>query len=256
MSDSDCGCPPLRSFDAETVLGLSSPVCSDLSCAISRLYFVKSPSANLQYSGSDAGWKFSDHCPAQGTVLLRNAIFHAGEVFAVLSVSPSAFAKHRSLSAVFISRNVARLGARSFRYCSALQIVVFEADSHLREIGLAGFSWCECLRSIAIPSLVGVLGSDCFSCCDCLSSAIFEQPSRLATIGEEAFSWCPSLRRFLIPASVTVLDGSAFLSSGISSIEIEEGSVSFRILNGLLVDYEVRSLIWVIGSRESIVIRS
>jgi hypothetical protein len=60
----------------------------------------------------------------------------------------------------------------------------------------------------------------------------------------------------LIPASVTEIDGLAFRWSGIKSIEIEEGSVSFRVVKDFLVDFAVRSLFWVIGSPESIEIPS
>jgi hypothetical protein len=75
-------------------------------------------------------------------------------------------------------------------------------------------------------------------------------------IDENAFAYSRSLDHFSIPASVTVLGGSAFSSDVLRSIEIEEGSASFRILNDLLVDFEVRSLVWVIGSPDSIVIPS
>jgi hypothetical protein len=85
---------------------------------------------------------------------------------------------------------------------------------------------------------------------------MFEQPSRLATIEHGTFFSCESLKRLCIPASVTAIHGLVFNTSGISSIEIEEESVSFRILNGFLVDFEVRSLLYVIGSPESILITS
>jgi hypothetical protein len=55
---------------------------------------------------------------------------------------------------------------------------------------------------------------------------------------------------------VTEIDGSAFRLSGIESIEIEEGSVSFRVVNEFLVDFAVRSLVFVIGSPASIQIPS
>jgi hypothetical protein len=64
------------------------------------------------------------------------------------------------------------------------------------------------------------------------------------------------LDRLCIPASVTAIHDRAFEASGIRSIEIEEGSVSFRVVNELLVDLRIISLVWVIGSPESIVIPS
>jgi hypothetical protein len=109
--------------------------------------------------------------------------------------------------------------------------VAFEGNSHLREIGPDGFSQCLALHSIALPS-------------------------RLATISDRAFSHCESLKRLVIPGSVTAIESLVFVHSGIRSIEVEEGSVSFRVVNGLLVDFEVRSLIWVIGAPASILIPS
>jgi hypothetical protein len=64
------------------------------------------------------------------------------------------------------------------------------------------------------------------------------------------------LNRFVIPASVTAIHGSAFTYTGIRLVEIEEGPASFRVLDGFLVDFEVHSLVWVIGSPESIRIPS
>jgi hypothetical protein len=75
-------------------------------------------------------------------------------------------------------------------------------------------------------------------------------------IERDAFWDCQSLTRLFIPASVTVIAESVFTGSGIESLEIEDGSVSFRVVNEFLVDFEVRSLVWVIGSPESIEIPS
>jgi hypothetical protein len=82
----------------------------------------------------------------------------------------------------------------------------------------------------------------------------FEDPSRLATIGELAFRDCSALHWLFLPASLASIAPSAFEMSGLDSIGVEDGSVSFRVLEHLLVDFEVRSLLWVIGSPESILI--
>jgi hypothetical protein len=85
---------------------------------------------------------------------------------------------------------------------------------------------------------------------------MFEPSSTLATIEAHAFWACQSLSQFFIPASMTAIDGWSFHGSGIRSIAIEDGSVSFRVVNELLVDFEFRSLVLVIGSPESIQIPS
>jgi hypothetical protein len=135
-----------------------------------------------------------------------------------------------SMSAVLISRNVASLGQDSGQPLD-LELIAFECDSHLRELGPDGFSGCLALRSIALPP-------------------------RLVTISDRAFAHCESLKRLVIPASVTAIGSLVFQHSGVRSIEIEEGSVSFRVVNELLVDFGVRSLVLVIGVPASILIPS
>jgi hypothetical protein len=85
---------------------------------------------------------------------------------------------------------------------------------------------------------------------------MFERPSKLATIEHHALLNCVSLHWFCIPASVTAIHDLVFHGGGISSIEIEEGSVSFRVEHNLLVDFGLRSLVWVIGCPESIMVQT
>jgi hypothetical protein len=210
----------------------------------------------LEYSSSRAGWKFTELSPFRAPILLRNAVFHEGQVFDILSVAPYALGDSSSICALCVSRNVAILEENSLLSCYRLEIVVFESGSRLRDIRPWAFGECPSLRSIAIPSFVGVLETDCFAACRSLQSMMFEPPCKLAAIETSALLLCESLRWLCLPASVTAIADDPFSGSAIRSIDIEDGSVSFRVLNGLLVDSEVRSLVWVIGSPESIVIPS
>jgi hypothetical protein len=240
--------------DAEVLPGLSSPASPCLSCALSKIALRwQDPSESLAYSASDFDWTFTDPC-ALGSVLFRNAVAHDGQDFEVRSVSPHVFG--HSVSAVCISRSVARLGNDCFFTCYPLEIVAFEAGSQLREIGSQAFCRCRRLLSIAIPSFVGSLGPSCFSYCLSLGSVTFEPPSRLATIERETFLSCESLNCLSIPAAVTAIRESAFHGAGIRSITIEDGSVSFRVVNEFLLDFEERSLVFVMGSPETIEIPS
>jgi hypothetical protein len=209
----------------------------------------------LAYSPSNANWKFTDPCPPGGTILIRTAVAQHGEVFEVRSFSPHAL-RGSEVSAVCISRTVTSFGECCLVECRDLKIVAFEDDSHLGEIGRSTFWACASLRSIAIPSSVAFLGPESFRFCWSLRSVTFERQSTLATIGDHAFRDCRSLNRLFLPASVTTICENAFGCTRIKSIEIEEESVSFRVVNELLVDFEVRSLVWVIGSPESIRIPS
>jgi hypothetical protein len=207
------------------------------------------------YSALVGGWQFADDSSCRGPILLRNAVFHEGKGFEVRSVSPEAFPE-RPISAVCISKNVESLGAGSFATCSALEIVAFESGSHLSDIGADAFRNCDSLRSIAIPSLVRHLASACLADGQSLQSVLFEPGSKLATIDGGVFPGSPALHRLLIPASLTAMDAQGLTGSGISSIEIEPGSASFSVRNGFLLDFSGRSLLWVLGSPESILIPS
>jgi hypothetical protein len=251
MSESDSGLPfpPPSAFDADSLPGPSSPVARAGSRRVGILPFV-------EYSPTDATPKFAEqHCPLGRPILLRNVIAHDGQPSEVASVSSFAF-RGWQMRGICISSSLVSLGESCLMGCNSLQVVVFEGGSHLREIGRSAFACCDSLRSIAIPFSTGLLGPECFHCSRSLELVTFELPSRLATIGASAFSHCRSLSRLVIPASVTAIADSVFKGSGISSIEIEDGSISFRVENEFLVDFEFRSLVWVIGSPESIEIPS
>jgi hypothetical protein len=250
--------PLIGDFGADTLSILSPPASSALWCAVSLMDSSRgATSASLAYSPSDSGivWEFADPCPAGRPILFRNAVAHDGEIFEVRSVSPEAL-QNCQMSAVCISRNVAILGGSCLSGSLTINNVAFECDSHLREIGRYAFSYCGSLQSIAVPSSVGFFGPGCFHACRSLGSVTFERRSKLATIEESAFWNCPSLNWLSIPASVTMIGDSAFGASGIRWIEIEDGSVSFRVVNEFLVDFESRSLIYGIGSPDSVEIPS
>jgi hypothetical protein len=256
MSRSESRLVRIGAFDADAVSGLSSPASPAVSCAGSTFSFTPTgASLCLRYSASDLDQEFADPCRDGGTILLRNVVAQDGQFFEVRSVSAGAFA-FSPFSAIFISRTVASVGESCLGRCCDLKFVAFEAHSFLCEIGSFTFYLCESLQSISIPPSVCLAGQRCFTTCRSLGSVTFERPSRLATIEGSAFLFCESLNRFLIPASVTAIDDFAFGGSGIRSIDIEDGSISFRVLNEFLVDFEVRSLVWVIGSPESIQIPS
>jgi hypothetical protein len=245
MSDSDAALP-----------GFSSPASPTLICGVLK---IASDGDGLlrsfAYSTSGFGWRFADRCPSKRPILFRNVVGHDGEVFEVGSVFQRALF-FCTLSAICLSRNVARLGEGCFMGCGALQAVAFEGCSHLREIEHEAFDSCASLRSIGLSSSVGRVGTSCLNNCTSLQSVTFERPSRLAAIGQFAFLSCRSLTWLSIPASVTAIEDDAFSASGLRSIAIKDGSVSFRVVKEFLVDFAVRSLVWVIGSPESIQIPS
>jgi hypothetical protein len=256
MSHSDSDSDYSLGFHAEALPGLSSPASPVFPCSASRLCLDRATTSRfLAYSDSSPHWSaFVDPCPDGRAILWRNAVTHRGKFFEVRWVSGQTGAESE-ISSVLISRNVAGLGEGCLLKCHRVEFVAFEANSLLSEIGLCAFSASQ-LQSIVIPSSVSLLAPGCFSGCPSLRLVTFERPSSLATIKRNAFFGCQSLNRFLILASVREIEERAFGWSGLRSIEIEEGSVSFRVVNEFLVDFEVCSLLCVIGSPESIQIPS
>jgi hypothetical protein len=192
---------------------------------------------------------------SSGPLLLRNVVLDKGEVREVLLVSHRAF-EFSEIPAVCVSRNVTQLRSQCLEQCYPLYTVVFECGSHLPEIGEFAFSDCLAFRSIVIPSSVVILGPACFSQCRFLQSVVFEPQSKLAVIEGGVFGGCSLLHRVCLPASLSSIRERAFQGCHITSLEIEEGSVSFRVRDGLLLDFEERSLIWVIAHPPSVLIRS
>jgi hypothetical protein len=252
MSDFDSASAlgPIGALDLGALDGISSPAPPALSCAVWKVDSTRS----LLYSLDEGvGWTFDDPCPHRCSALLRNAVAHNGQLFMVRSFRAEA-PRGGDLSALWISRNVDSLGERCLYQCRSLRLVAFEAHSFLGEIGPEAFYECESLQSIAIPPSVCVCLSDVFQLCRSLASVVFESPSRVPAIENHAFFGCHSLNWLFVPASVERIDGQAFEASGIESIGIANHSVSFKVWDGLLVDFGGGSLVWVIGSAESIVV--
>jgi hypothetical protein len=84
---------------------------------------------------------------------------------------------------VTILATVEIVGKTGFSDCSALEIVRFEADSHLREID--GFSRCP-LTEIFIPGTVQIIGPCAFQGCRFLARVKFAQPISARSIGTGA----------------------------------------------------------------------
>jgi hypothetical protein len=84
----------------------------------------------------------------------------------------------------------------------------------------------------------------CFAFCDPISEVSFESESSLREIDTVAFCCCELRQRIVIPSSVRKSDGSAFVNSGIRSLEVASDSSSFRTDGPFLLDSDGASLLW------------
>lgn len=78
----------------------------------------------------------------------------------------------------------------------------------VRKIMPGGFSLCQSLTSVRIPSSVREIGERAFSWCTSLTNVTFEEG--VSTIGPAAFTNCVSLRSVTFPKSLSYLGPGCF----------------------------------------------
>jgi hypothetical protein len=94
----------------------------------------------------------------------------------------------------------------AFDGCAQLRKVIYEANSHLREID--GFWDCSALSRFVIPSSVEKIAMSAFFRCAQFQEVIFEANSHIREI--HGFSDCSTLSRIVIPSSVELITVGAF----------------------------------------------
>ena len=111
-----------------------------------------------------------------------------------------------------------------FRNCSDLtKITIPESVTTIYDYA---FSGCSSLESITIPNSVSIINNTTFSGCTALKDVIIG--SGVTTIGNRAFNECSSLKNINIPDNVTTIDPTAFLNSGLTSINGKYASTDKR----------------------------
>jgi hypothetical protein len=133
---------------------------------------------------------------------------------------------------IWISKTVEQISDSCFQCFSSLEIVVFENESYLKQIGKGVFAYCG-LRWIIFPQHVRVLSPLCCYGCLSLESISFESESQLERIEKDAFARS-SLKSIVIPKSAKFVDGSAFVETHLELFVIESGSPHFRFCNDFL----------------------
>ena len=141
----------------------------------------------------------------------------------------------------------------SNEYSNSLGMIVF--DSPVMRIGNNAFYECKTLRSMTIPDSVTSIGDNAYYSCSALENVRLSEAT--LSIGKKAFYACSKLDIILtkcitliddkafawalapntiieIPASVRTIGASAFETSNVSKIILNEGLVSIREFNTIL----------------------
>lgn len=165
--------------------------------------------------------------------------------------------ENRNFESITIPANVTGIGAYAFKGCASLKTVIFEGGSKLEAIGEHAFENCTSLTSIMLPLGLRKIYSSAFYQCTALTSVTFGErmgglilggasDSSLESIGAFAFTFT-KLNSFVIPKTVTEIGYGAFESEKLTSLTVVEGSASYKMQNGCLIEIATQKVLVVLS---------
>lgn len=110
------------------------------------------------------------------------------------------------IHAVFIGKNVERVGTYTFYYCYSLAEITIPKE--VKAVGTYSFSFCYLLPYLVIPNKVQTINGETFYACSSLES--ISLPYGFTTMSAKAFYSCYSLKRFFAPSGMKTLGNNAF----------------------------------------------
>ena len=166
----------------------------------------------------------------------------------IVRIGSSAFSGCSGLTEVEIPHGVKAIGGSVFSDCSNLTKITVEPgnENYVSQNGLLltkdGKTLLQGVNGVVvIPSSVTRINNFAFSGRGGLTQVTI--PNGIREIGWFAFSGCDSLTEVVIPASVVNIEPRAFVSSGLTSIAVEEGNEFYSSRNGMLLSKDGTLLI-------------
>ena len=166
----------------------------------------------------------------------------------VVKIGTWAFRGCSGLTEVEIPHGVKVIGGGVFLDCSSLTKITVDPgnENYVSQKGLLLTKDGKTLKegvngTVVIPSSVTRIGNFAFSGRGGLTQVTI--PNGIREIGWFAFSDCDSLTEVVIPASVVNIEPRAFVSSGLTSISVEEGNEFYSSRNGMLLTKDGTTLI-------------
>lgn len=117
---------------------------------------------------------------------------------------------------VTIPSTVTKIGTGAFSGMTALKSVVIPAG--VTSLPEKLFKDCQALESAEINANVTLLPAYAFQNCPRLSQVTL--PESLTEIGKSAFAGCTALKSVTLPAGLQKIDDMAFISSGLTSLDL------------------------------------
>ena len=191
---------------------------------------------------------------------IENVVLPSG----ITRIENSFFDSCESLQTIDIPENVVAIGKNAFKGCLALENI--DLPEGVTSIGEWAFASCVLLKSIDIPRGVVSIEESLFYSCEALNEIVihngittiewgaftdcvslekvtFEKESRLKSLGGSSFYGCTSLTEVEIPSSVESVGAWTFFESGITEINVAEGSVAYQSVDGNLYSKDGKTLV-------------
>ena len=166
----------------------------------------------------------------------------------VVKIGTWAFRGCSGLTEVEIPHGVKVIGGGVFLDCSSLTKITVDPgnENYVSQKGLLLTKDGKTLKegvngTVVIPSSVTRIDYAAFSGRGGLTQVTI--PNGIREIGWFAFSGCDSLTKVVIPSSVVNIEPRAFVSSGLTSIAVEEGNEFYSSRNGMLLSKDGTTLI-------------
>lgn len=174
-----------------------------------------------------------------GCAALESVTIQGKEV----QVGARAFGGLPRLKTVKVTGSAVVLGNRAFSTCLALTEIKFPEG--LTAIGEEAFSNCWALARVDLPEGLTSIGRQAFFGCTALKQ--IKLPEGLVSIGAQAFFGC-TLTGIRIPASVAEIGGGALACSSLNNIEVDGGSNSYCVQDGVLFSKDMHTLVQCLGT--------
>ena len=157
----------------------------------------------------------------------------------ITRIGSCAFDQCINLADVSIPDTVTTIGNNSFQLCGSLTSISF--PNSLKTIEHSVF-FGSGLTSVTVPDSVTRIDNSAFSGCADLESVTLG--SGLSMIDEYMFMGDTKLSSFTVPAGVTTIKPYAFDSTGIKKFSVAAGNSSFKVVDGVLYNADVTTLIY------------
>ena len=145
-----------------------------------------------------------------------------------------------ALKKVVLPENLTLIGNSCFENSGVAEI---NMPSSVNTIVTKAFYNCANIVDAGLSANLQYLGDEAYR--DCEKLEIANLNFGLEYLGSMAFANCVSLKRAYIPATVTSISGNPFMGcSGVESFKLDEDSTSFVVVDGVLYDTTMYTLLY------------